>query len=964
MVTVRHDAVSLFAGTIVKMRHSATGAFARTVMTVRSGAARVAAGTAVAAAHCAIHLFRKLTVRARLGTATVAVRAAFLLFLMLVAVHSLAAEARAQETDQAPETRQLEIEAVRVIDGGIQVDGALTEDIWQRPGANSFVQLEPVEDGNPTLPTEVWVAYDNEAIYFAARMHDTSPDSIIKRLGRRDEWTESDCLEVDLDPFHDHRTGYAFITTASGCMIDQTIYNECWKDDAWDGVWQTASKTDKNGWTTEIRVPFSQIRFHNGHDQVWGVNFFRLVARSHEIDSIVRLPKNENRLASLFAHIKGIAGVKPSSRIELLPYTVGRADYLQVDEDDPFNDGSELTGNAGLDFKLGLGSNLTVDGTVNPDFGQVEVDPAVVNLSEFETYFTEKRPFFIEGSEIFGYGIGGASNNWGINWMAPSFFYSRRIGRAPEADERHDGYVDRPDVTTILGAAKLTGKLPNGTSLGLLQAVTQREYAEVDDGVTRYKDEIEPLTSFTVLRTKKEFGDRQSSLGLIATSVLRDMKDPLLETDFTKRAFAAGVDGWTFLGTGKSYVLTGWLGGTRIEGSKESILSLQESYSHYFQRPDAPEVKIDSLATSLAGWGGRVALNKEKGNSQLNIALGALSPEFNTNDAGFHQRSDRIVGHVVSGYSWFKPSWIFREKWAYAATAKSFDFSGRRIKDGYLTFMGANFTNYWHSELEGGWFAEVLDHEYTRGGPLVRHPSNVWTELELSSDERKKFEIGAWGEWAANSAGGNGLAAQGELTFKPSSGVSLSLLPQYEVSHPVAQWVDAFGDPLATGTYGTRYIFATMDQTTVSLGLRINCAFTPKTSFQLYAQPLISTGDYKDFKEFARAGTFDFNKYGTGGSTIDLIDGEYYHVDPDGPGVDAAQTYDFENPDFNYKSLRVNAVFRWEYRPGSTLYVVWTQFKENDIGPGDLDLSRDAESLFDTAPDNIFLVKLTYWLNI
>ncbi len=865
----------------------------------------------------------------------------------------------AREIDSTPEVR-----AVRVSDGGVQLDGVLSEEVWQRPGINSFVQVEPDHGEPPTLPTEVWVAYDNEAVYFAARMQDTSPDSIIKRMGRRDEWTESDCFRVDIDPFHDHRTGQVFLVTASGCIVDETIYNECWEDDAWDGVWEAAANIDDNGWTAEIRVPFSQLRFHNGHEQVWGVNFLRLVARRQEVTSFVRLPKEENRMASLFAHLIGIDGIKSSARIELLPYTVARADYLQVERGDPFNDGSELSGDLGLDFKLGIGSNLTVDGTINPDFGQVEVDPAVVNLSEFETYFQEKRPFFIEGSEIFQYGTGGASDNWGINWMNPYFFYTRRIGRAPQADERHDGYMDRPDATTILGAGKLSGKLSNGTSIGLLQAVTAREYSRIDDGGTRYKDEVEPLTSYTVLRGRKEFGDRQHSLGLIATSVIRDIEDPVLKDDFTKRAFGLGVDGWTFLGAGKTYVLTGWAGGTRIEGSKESILSLQESYSHYFQRPDAPEVEVDSLATSISGWAGRVALNKEKGNTRLNVALGALSPGFNTNDAGFHWNSDKVVGHVVGGYMWFDPSWIFREKWAFLSTTRSFDFSGRRIREGYLAFTGANFKNYWHAEVEAGWFDEVLDHELTRGGPLTRHPSVFWSEFEFSSDERRRIEVGAWGEYSANRVGANETVIESWLTLKPSSRINISLLPQFTLSHSLAQWVDAFEDPLAVGTYGSRYVFATMDQKTVAMGVRLNCAFTPKASFQLYAQPLISTADYKDFKELARAGTYDFNKYGTGGSTIDFADG-VYTVDPDGPSGPAPPgIVTFEDPDFNYKSLRLNAVFRWEYRPGSTLYLVWTQFKENEIGPGTLDLSRDVDSLFDTEPDNIFLVKVTYWWNL
>ncbi|MFH0778209.1 MAG: DUF5916 domain-containing protein [Candidatus Eisenbacteria bacterium] len=861
-----------------------------------------------------------------------------------------------------PATEQVQqFEAVRVTDGAIEIDGDLSESVWQGPGLTDLVQTEPDEGQPSRFKTEVWIAYDDKALYVAARLHDPAPDSIVSRLARKDDDLNSDVFEISLDPFHDHQTGFRFYVNPCGCVCDEKLYNDGWDDSSWDAVWEAQAKTGNGGWTAEMRIPFTQLRFHNNDGMVWGFNCRRLVARCNEISSVVRLPKGESGYVSKFAHLVGLSGIEAPARMEFLPYVVGKSEFFEAAEGDPFTDGSELSGAAGLDFKVGIASNLTMDGAVNPDFGQVEVDPAVVNLSQFETFFEEKRPFFIEGSDIFSFGYGGATSNWDIQWPGASFFYSRRIGRAPRGSERHEGFSDRPDASTILGAAKVTGKLPGDWSLGVLQAVTGREYAEIDSSGVRFKDEIEPLTSYTIMRTQKRMSDGKYAIGLLGTGTVRDINTPAFADELAKQAFTLGLDGWAFLDKGKTWVVNGWTGGTYVNGTDDAILSLQKDPRHYFQRPDAPHVEIDEDATSLGGWAGRVSLNKEKGNVITNVALGAISPGFEANNMGFQYRGDLSLGHVVGGYQWFKPDRLFREKGGAVAVVRGFDFGGRRINDAYFLFTWSQFANYWNLDLNCAWMNSTIDNNLTRGGPAVRRVPLWWTEVHLHSDSRKKLEMCLSSEADGNEVGGRELLARVNLIYKPVSQVRVTLTPEYYTSRTVAQWVGAFEDVLAAETYGSRYVFGTMDYESFSLGLRLNSTFTPKTSLQLYARPLVSTGDYYKFKELSRPCTFDFDVFGSDGSTIEESDG-YYVADPDGAGP--SPEIWIADPDFNYKSLKVNTVFRWEYRPGSALYLVWTQLRENEFGPGKFDLSRDFKELFNSKPENAFLVKVTYWLSL
>jgi len=851
--------------------------------------------------------------------------------------------------------------AVRAVNP-INVDGLLTESEWQRPGVTDFTERDPNEGAKPSQKTEVWVAYDDAALYVAARMYDTSPDSIIRRIGRRDADITADAFYVGIDSYHDRRTGFYFVVSAGGSVADGTCFNDSWDDNSWDGVWDAATTIDSLGWTLEIKIPYSQLRFPQQDEYVWGINFIRQIERSKERYDFVMVPKKESGWVSHFADLTGLRNIHPPRKLELLPYTVSSAKSLRHDEGDPFKNGYKFNQNFGADLKLGLGYNLTLNATINPDFGQVEVDPAVVNLTQYETYFIEKRPFFVEGSNFFDFGFGGTNNNWGFNFGNPEYFYSRRIGRSPEGEVQHSGFTDIPDRTHIIGAAKLTGKIADGWSLGALQALTAREYAETDSSAVRFKDVVEPFTYYGVLRSLREFNEGHQALGIIGTAVARDFNRDYLADNFNHRSYAIGMDGWTNLDAERMWVVTGWLSATRVEGTSGRMLSLQQSSLHYYQRPDAGYLGLDTSASSLSGYGGRVAINKQKGNSYLNAAIGTISPGFDSNDLGFMFRTDIINAHLVLGYSWYEPDGIFRRKGFNIATFTSYNYGGIRVGEGYFIFANLQLMNYWSLSGNASFHPPYYDPYTTRGGPLMQTTKGSNGYLQASTDSRQPvvFNLGIGGAQAES--GGYDVTLEGGIEWKPSSGLNIKFFPSIEHTGSYAQWITQVDDPNATATYGARYVFARIDQRQVSANIRVDWTFTPKLTLQLFLQPLISVGTYDDFREFREPGTFTFNRYGENGSTISFIEStNQYLVDPDGTGP--TRTFSFDNPDFNFKSLRGNAILRWEYLPGSTLYFVWTQERTNEADAGDFSFGRDFHNMISSSGDNVFLIKATYWWN-
>lgn len=862
----------------------------------------------------------------------------------------------------APQT----VLAVRV-STPIVLDGDLGDPAWREAVPfGQFIQLEPDEDKPATERTEVRVLFSDEALYIGAHLYDSSPDSIVARLARRDAQVTADRFTVFLDPYHDRRTGFYFGVSAAGTQYDGTLKNDDWDDNTWDGIWQARTRRDREGWTAEIRIPYSQLRFRAGDQQVWGVNFKREIARKNERDYVVHTPKGGSGFVSRFVDLTGIEQLRPPRRLEFVPYATSKAEFLDHPSGDPFNDGSRFRGSVGVDAKLGLGSNLTLDATVNPDFGQVEVDPAVVNLTDVETFYPEKRPFFIEGADIFEYGFGGANNFWGFNWPGPDFFYSRRIGRTPQGSAPAADYVDVPQGSTIIGAAKLSGKVARDLSVGLLSALTSRERARLADSTGRFSAEVEPLTSYNVLRARREFAGGRQSLGLIATGTFRNVGTPVLRDQLSRDALGLGLDGWTFLDREKMWVVTGWAGASRVSGSRARITSLQRNSVHYFQRPDAAQADVDSAATALSGWAARAWLNKQRGNWLLNAAFGMVSPGFETNDLGFLSRTDVINAHVVGSRRWSTPGRLFRFARINTASYRVYDFGGIRTGEGYMLSGGVEFHNYHSAEGFLAFNPDRLNGRATRGGPLMLAPRGWEGELFYATDDRKPViaQIGVhrsrYSRGSEDTWGGSA-----NLEWKPAAAVSLKVGPAFERSRSGAQFVGIYGDPAATATYDNRYVFADLAQTTVSADVRLNWTFSPTLSLELYAQPLLSSGDYQHYKELSRPRSYEFRRYGTSGSTITPVTDANgtvvsYQVDPDGSGT-AATPFSFDNADFSLTSLRGNAVLRWEYSPGSTLYLVWTQDRSAESLNGDFRLGRSLRQLGRARGNHVFAVKVTYW---
>lgn len=843
----------------------------------------------------------------------------------------------------------------------IVLDGKLNEKFYSLPSYSDFTQRDPDEGKQATEKTEVWVFYDEHNFYVSAKLYDSRPDSITRIIGRRDEFLASDYFGFAIDTYLDRRNAFFFLVNPMGSIIDGQFFNDGWDDQTWDGVWDYGVSINEDGWSLEIKIPFSQLRFKNSEELVWGINFYRRINRKQEEDHFVLVSKKESGFVSHFATLFGLNGIKQKQRIEVLPYLVGKSQFLVHDPQDPFYKSNQYSSSFGSDFKIGIGSNLTIDGTINPDFGQVEVDPAVVNLTAFETYFMEKRPFFIEGSQILRFGIGGSNNLFGFNWRNPELFYSRRIGRAPRINVTHEGYVNYPTETRILGAAKLTGKLNNDLSINFLNAFTERTYAVVDSQGHRFNEEVEPFAYYGVFRTQKEFNSGRQSIGFISTATIRDNRNQNIDSKLVRNAFTYGVDGWTYLDENDTYVLNGYLVGSYLKGSRESIIRVQKAPQRYLQRPDARRFIIDSAKTTLNGIAGRITINKQKGNFYLNTAMGFISPDFEINDLGFLSRADVINSHLVLGYRWFDPDTYTRRKSLHFALFGSSDFERNMTNKGIMLFGGALFTNFYSFNFDFGFSPEVYQKELTRGGPLTKRPEAYWYSINFESDESKDFifEISTHREKAKD-----GSYAQNfnlSLEYKPSPQLKISIEPSIEFTDNKSQWITNHSDSLAIRTYGYRYVFGKLNQKTISASMRLNYTFSPKLTLQIYAQPLISAGKYYEIKELNSPGSYSFNIYGKDAGSIRKF-GDEFIIDPDGNGP--AEEFSIGNPDFNYKSLRLNAIFRWEFLPGSAMYFVWSHGKENFENPGELSFVRDFKNLIDSKSNNLFMLKLSYWLDI
>jgi hypothetical protein len=822
------------------------------------------------------------------------------------------------------------LHAVRV-SAAPAIDGDLSDAAWQSaPEFTDFTQHDPEDGAAPTMRTVLRIVYDDDAIYFGVKVEDPQPPTSL--LVRRDTFVPSDFLSFNIDPQLDRLSGAAFTITPANVQIDSILYNDIGEDGSWDGVWESATKVVAGGWIAELRIPYSQLRFPDKPVHVWGLNVTRRTVRNNEWVRIVNTRKGETGFVSHFADIVGLEGIHRGRPLELVPYAVARSDIrTRANGADPLREDFDHRADGGLDLKYALTSNLTLTGTINPDFGQVEVDPAVVNLSEFETFYPEKRPFFTEGTSIFAFGDTPAPTHFNF-FFAPNLFYTRRIGRAPQGSPDAE-FIDAPAETTILGAAKVTGKLAGGWSIGVLDALTDTERARFAGGVPGRetgREQVEPMTNYFVARAKKEIG-AGSRVGVLFTSVNRRLADEL--SGLRESAVSGGVDGYTSFRE-KSWIVEGSLVGSSVSGSAEAIAATQQSSSRYYQRPDAKHVQFDPTRESLSGWGGRAMVSKTMGLWRPNISVQAYSPGYETNDVGFMQRTDIISGHALMEYRNQNTTKYFRETTTWMGGWTNRNFDGNTLERGVFVDSSGTFLNYWTYRgalfLTPGAFTDRL----TRGGPLVRTPPGWSSNLSLGSDNRKNFSFSLDGHLEDDDENTYVRTFGLSLNARPASNVQLSITPSYTRAHDFKQYVTAFDDATATATYGRRYVFAELEQRSFELATRADWTLNAKLSFQLYLQPFIASGDFHDYHSLAAARTSDYVPF----------------------------AFPAPDPDFNFRSVRGSAVVRWEFRPGSALYVVWNENRADVEPVGDFSINRDLRAIPNAPSHDVLLVKLSYWL--
>ena len=841
---------------------------------------------------------------------------------MIVAALALAA------TLAGPATGRVDAVAVPASARAVHTTGELTDEFWQSVApVDAFVEREPVEGGIPSQRTEFRVAYDAATIFVRVIAFDTEPAGIRSYLTRRDGDSPSDWIRVLIDSYHDKRTAYEFAVNPAGVKADRYWYNDNSSDDSWDAVWDVKVARDARGWSAEFRIPFSQVRFNPSESITFGFAVSRHIGRLNQTSTWPLLARSANGYVSSFGELGGLSMGAALKRLELAPYTVANL-TRQRPEGNPLLSPSSPEIAIGLDAKYALTPGLTLTATVNPDFGQVEADPAVVNLSAFETFFSERRPFFVEGSGNFNFDAD--------CWDGPcSLFYTRRVGRTPHGtDNLPDGdtvYTSYPTQSTILGAAKLTGRAGK-FSVGAMYAVTQEETADIVDGTLRTQQAVEPTTSYAIGRARREFAN-QSSIGFMVTATNRKLPQSL---DFLPASgYTGGID---FDGRFKKHFsVTGYLAASRVNGDPSAIADLQQNSRHYYQRPDATSFAVDPTRTSLSGTSGRIGINKIGGQRvRFMSQFGYKSPGFDLNEAGFLRRADERWL-----LNWFqlrsdKPNRWFRSRNINVNQYSVWNSDGDRLVNGANINGSATFVNNWQAGGGANTNRLTSDDRMTRGGPVVATEGfdNFWSWF--NSDNRRRVSVNFFAGAGKNGVGSWFADQEWSVTLRPISLLTITSGVRINRAVNDTQWTG-----LVTDTRD-HYVFGRIDQTTVALAQRLNYTVTPNLSVQLYAEPFVSGGDYSAFKELANGRAIDY--------------GQRY----------APYAYDIAangNPDFNVKSFRTTNVLRWEYKPGSTLFLVWQQARENDAVPGGFRPGRDLHDIFGVAPKNIFLLKLAYWVN-
>lgn len=841
----------------------------------------------------------------------------------------------------------------RVVGEPPVIDGKLDDKAWDQVewAGGDFRQNQPNPGQPASVQTKFKILYDDKNLYIGFKNLDPEPSKIVSRMSRRDGF-EGDFVEINIDSYNDKRTAFSFTSSVSGVKGDEYVSNngDNW-DASWDPIWYLKTSIDHEGWIAELRIPLSQLRFADKEDLVFGIQVMRHFFRNQERSIWQYIPPNAPGWVHLFGELRGLKGIKPQRQLEIQPYLLAKTERFQNEPGNPYMTGKSSDAAVGLDAKIGITSDITLDLTVNPDFGQVEADPSQVNLTAFELFFQERRPFFIEGNNILNFPTSQLSNN--------NLFYSRRIGRLPQGwvdtdasgEDNVSEYVKPNPATTILGAAKLTGKNKKGFSWALLETVTAREFAEIDSLGHHRKAQIEPLTNYFVSRAQQDINKGNTIVGGIFTATNRDINTQELDW-LHKNAYSAGID-FLHHWKNRTYYFSGRSIFSRVEGSTEAIANTQLSSERYFQRPDNHHTEFDPNRTSLTGSGGQLLVGKKSGNIIADLGVTWSSPELELNDIGFLAQTDMITQWFWMQYRQLEPQGITRTRRYNINQWREFDFGGRNLSNGYNVNVHFEFKNFWRAGGGIDYNLYQASNADLRGGPSVMYPANVFNWLYVRSDQRKKLYLNLWEEvnFGAEKYM-KSISAGFDLIYKPFNALNITVAPSFTRRINELQYVattDASGDG--------QYVVGEIDQTIARVVFRATYIITPNMSLQYYGQPFGTAGRYSNYKYVKDAGAEKYEQRFVDYLPSNLSqDGGTYQVDHDGDGI---QDYSFGKPDFNFGQFRSNMVLRWEYIPGSTLFLVWTQEQNGAFYDSDPDHSRYSFD-FNQKAHNVFLIKYTY----
>jgi uncharacterized protein DUF5916/cellulose/xylan binding protein with CBM9 domain len=843
----------------------------------------------------------------------------------------------------------------------ITLDGIHTEEVWNSvEWGGDFTQLTPNEGKPPSQQTNFKILYDEKFLYIAYRCHDLAPDSIVKRMGRRDEFP-GDWVEINIDSYHDQRTAFSFTLSVSGVRNDEFVSNDgnFW-DTNWNPIWFAKTHVDDKGWTAEVKIPFSQLRYGNEAEKTWGFQIMRRLFRKDERSIWQYIPQNSGVWVSGFGELHGLKNIPLHRQVEIAPYVIAQVDKYKKETGNPFAKGSDTKLTGGVDGKLAVTNDLILDFTINPDFGQVEADPSQVRIDGFQNYFEERRPFFIESRNIFDYQLTGSEA--GGDYDADLLFYSRRIGSSPHGfpNINNGEYVKVPQNTSILGATKFSGKTKKGLSIGILESITQREMATIDNNGQKRKELVEPLTNYFVGRLQKDIKTGNTIIGGIITGVNREKG---LSDILNRNAFSGGLD-FVHFWKSRTWYIRGNIVFSHVQGTKESILNTQTNFEHLFQRTQASEVTVDSSRTSLTGMGGTFRFGKIGGKSgkrgqvfKFETGLTLRSPGLELNDIGFMFTSNEINHFTWVGLHFLKPLSIFRTVRLNYNHWSRWDYSGKFIYQQFNFNSHAIFKNNWQSGTGLTWNPFDISNNALRGASSIRRPAGIGHNLYLTSDYRKKFyaNLNAFNFWGFdNTIQGNNFGVS--IIFQPLDALRVSISGNYSYfSRRQDQFVSNI---LYNNT--NRTIVGEVKQKTLRFTGRLTYNITPELTLQYYGQPFITRPLYNNFAFVSNpfAKKYDDRFHVFNANEINFSNGEY-QVDEN---MDGTPDYSFSKPDFNFVQFRSNLIVRWEYRAGSELFLVWSQANSPDAF-SDLDTPLP-KSLFENAfadqARNIFLIKWTY----